>query len=1055
MEAPEVLYYQCTAHPSMGGPIYILDQNAVSASYAVTASSADNFLVRGTLTAQTIVVQTITSSVDFVTGSTHFGTIDSNTHEFTGSVSVSGSSISLNGSNVILTNQTSSMSVLNAQTASYWSGSITNAVSASFAETASYWSGSIVNAETASFVTLAQSASYWSGSIKNALNATFASTASYWSGSITNALSSSYATTASYWSGSISDAAFAAFADSSSYAITASYALNAGSGGGGGISAIYILDEGVTQGTSSYFNFTGDGVTATVSGGTASIYIPGGGGGAGQSGGNAIYPQTVAATTWSFTHNLATQYPVFTIYDSNDDVIIPQSIHVVDTASALIYFSTPRTGTAVASKGGDITSASYALVANSASYASTASYVTTAQTASFVLLANSASYWSGSIVNAESASFASTASNTPNAIINAVTDFPLYDTIEFTLGNGTTSTVTINNVGTASLANTASYWSGSIINAETASYVVTAQTASFVTLAQTASFITLAQSASYWSGSIQNAVSAAFADFASSASYSLTASYATYAANGGGGGGISAISIADEGTLQGSASYFDFTGAGVVVNVSNDTASFTITGGGSSGNSGLSTTFTQSVAAVSWSFPHNLNTLTPLVQVYDSSYNQITPQYISSSDAFTTVIGFGIATAGYAVASTGGTLSVTGSNIIYNQTVAATTWSFAHNLNTQYPIFQIFDTNDEVIVPTTIKAVDSASALIYFPLPVAGKAVATLGGLSGSAGSGAGFPFSGSAVITGSFLVSGSFVDFTQVDSFTGNLTGTASYALNFPAYTVRFTQSVAATTWSFVHSLNTRNPIVQVYGSDFKQLLPNEIVGVDANTVEVRFDYAESGYAVLSNGGGLYVTGSTSTLVQSVAAVTWSFAHNLNSKYPNFEVYDSNDYVIIPAGIKAVDNNNAELYFSAAQAGRAIANFSGIEGAPNATSASYAASGSNFVVQSTIRLDQSLMDYASVNSSIVGSNNLFTQATGSYTAAFFKYTAASGSNARAGEVSAVWNGGTVEYMDVSTNDIGNTNPVTGSVSLVSGDVQFNVQTNTSGWRIKSTATFI
>jgi len=206
---------------------------------------------------------------------------------------------------------------------------------------------------------------------------------------------------------------------------------------------------------------------------------------------------------------------------------------------------------------------------------------------------------------------------------------------------------------------------------------------------------------------------------------------------------------------------------------------------------------------------------------------------------------------------------------------------------------------------------------------------------------------------------------------------------------------------------------------------MPNDIVGVDANTVEVRFDYAESGYAVLSNGGGLYVTGSTSTLVQSVAAVTWSFAHNLNSKYPNFEVYDNNDYVIIPANIKAIDNNNAELYFASAQAGRAIANFSGIEGAPNATSASYAASGSNFVVQSTIRLDQSLMDYASVNSSIVGSNNLFTQATGSYTAAFFKYTAASGSNARAGEVSAVWNGGTVEFMDVSTNGIGNTNVVT------------------------------
>ena len=58
---------------------------------SITASSADNFTVRGTLTAQTIVAQVITSSTDFVTGSTRFGSLISNTHQFTGSVSVTGS----------------------------------------------------------------------------------------------------------------------------------------------------------------------------------------------------------------------------------------------------------------------------------------------------------------------------------------------------------------------------------------------------------------------------------------------------------------------------------------------------------------------------------------------------------------------------------------------------------------------------------------------------------------------------------------------------------------------------------------------------------------------------------------------------------------------------------------------------------------------------------------------------------------------------------------------------------------------------------------------------
>jgi hypothetical protein len=70
---------------------------ALSASNAQTASFANSFTVAGNLTAQTLVVQTITSSVDFVTGSTRFGSIAANTHQFTGSMSVSGSITSQRG----------------------------------------------------------------------------------------------------------------------------------------------------------------------------------------------------------------------------------------------------------------------------------------------------------------------------------------------------------------------------------------------------------------------------------------------------------------------------------------------------------------------------------------------------------------------------------------------------------------------------------------------------------------------------------------------------------------------------------------------------------------------------------------------------------------------------------------------------------------------------------------------------------------------------------------------------------------------------------------------
>jgi hypothetical protein len=68
---------------------------------------------------------------------------------------------------------------------------------------------------------------------------------------------------------------------------------------------------------------------------------------------NAIMYQTAsAASTWVFNHFLATPYPVVTVYDNNNSVIIPQSIVSNDSSSLTITFSSARTGVAVASKGG-------------------------------------------------------------------------------------------------------------------------------------------------------------------------------------------------------------------------------------------------------------------------------------------------------------------------------------------------------------------------------------------------------------------------------------------------------------------------------------------------------------------------------------------------------------------------------------------------------------------------------------------------------------------------------------------------------------------------------
>jgi hypothetical protein len=72
----------------------------LSASYAQTASYSDRFTVGGTLTAQTLIVQTVSSSIIYSSGSNTFGNSLANNQRFTGSVDITGS-LTVNGRNYL------------------------------------------------------------------------------------------------------------------------------------------------------------------------------------------------------------------------------------------------------------------------------------------------------------------------------------------------------------------------------------------------------------------------------------------------------------------------------------------------------------------------------------------------------------------------------------------------------------------------------------------------------------------------------------------------------------------------------------------------------------------------------------------------------------------------------------------------------------------------------------------------------------------------------------------------------------------------------------------
>jgi collagen type VII alpha len=220
--------------------------------------------------------------------------------------------------------------------------------------------------------------------------------------------------------------------------------------------------------------------------------------------------------------------------------------------------------------------------------------------------------------------------------------------------------------------------------------------------------------------------------------------------------------------------------------------------GGTSGTSGTSfvgTTkwFTSGTAGTSWTFNHGLGTVSPLVQVYDTSGRQLLPANIISVDSSNTKVEFATLTAGTLVVSNGysGSSGTSGINGIsqgkfHTQGTAGTSWTITHGLNNYIPIVQVYDADNKMIIPKDILLTDQNTVTVNFTTAQTGKAVVTNGdgnvnGTSGTSGtSGIGLPTGGTS---GQLLVKNS------------NTSGDVSWADPFNVPTVIFARNTSGQT--------------------------------------------------------------------------------------------------------------------------------------------------------------------------------------------------------------------------------------------------------------------
>jgi len=65
---------------------------------------------------------------------------------------------------------------------------------------------------------------------------------------------------------------------------------------------------------------------------------------------------TGATSTWTLNHNLNEKHPSIEVFDSNDEVIIPQKIEATSVNQVVVSFASPQTGTVTATVGGGLPS---------------------------------------------------------------------------------------------------------------------------------------------------------------------------------------------------------------------------------------------------------------------------------------------------------------------------------------------------------------------------------------------------------------------------------------------------------------------------------------------------------------------------------------------------------------------------------------------------------------------------------------------------------------------------------------------------------------------------
>jgi hypothetical protein len=180
----------------------------------------------------------------------------------------------------------------------------------------------------------------------------------------------------------------------------------------------------------------------------------------------------------------------------------------------------------------------------------------------------------------------------------------------------------------------------------------------------------------------------------------------------------SSTTIQSSGTTLGQATTLNFVGTGVNVSVGAGTASITINAGSGSGGGTAGNSYSSTFTGTTWVVNHNLNTSVPLVFAYESGSQWVIPASLDVTSPNTVTLQFSSLVSGSVVVVNGGDQTVI--ETITNATTAVLT----HNLNTEWPMVQVYESSSRAqIIPLSVVSDSASQITVGFSTPVSGKVV--------------------------------------------------------------------------------------------------------------------------------------------------------------------------------------------------------------------------------------------------------------------------------------------------------------------------------------------